>query len=122
MRTYNKYRYPFHNDPCNLLFMRKSYLTQGRFEILQLKIEFGRWSNKEENEIGMCLVCNEGQIENEKQFYFSCTYYTTERMKFAIEYKNTISGFINMINDEKLKLLMSKEQVQEFSQYLYKVY
>ncbi len=48
---------------------RRSYLAQVRSGILPTQIEVGRLANKNIEE-RLCLVCNEGLVEDEQHFIF----------------------------------------------------
>ncbi len=51
----------------------RSYLAQLRNGILPLQLEVGRWINKAVEE-GLCLICNNGTVEDEEHFLFHCNF------------------------------------------------
>ncbi len=57
---------------------RRPYPAQFRSGILPLQVEVGRLPNKNVEEI-LCLVCNEGIVEDELHFIFHCNYYNSKR-------------------------------------------
>ncbi len=57
---------------------KRSHLAQLRSSIIPLQIEIGTWANKNVEEI-LCLVCNEGLVEDEQHFIFYCNYYNPKR-------------------------------------------
>ncbi len=63
---------------CNMPKYDRSLISQLRLGILPLRIETGRFSNLDEEE-RTCLVCNSGEVENEKHFLFDCDFYLSER-------------------------------------------
>ncbi len=83
LRTYVKFKKRFEVEPYILSFMnhKRSYLAQFRSGILPLQIEVGRWANKNVEE-RLCLVCNEGLVEDEQHFIFHCYYYNPKRCHF----------------------------------------
>ncbi len=81
LRTYVKFKKYFEVEPYILLLMsskRRSYLAQFRSGIPQLQIEVTKWANKNVEE-RLCLVCNEGLVEDEQHFIFHCNYYNPKR-------------------------------------------
>ncbi len=81
LRTYVKFKKYFEVEPYILLLMsckRRSYLAQFISGILQLQNDIGWWANKNAEE-RLCLVCNEGLVEDEQHFIFHCNYYNPKR-------------------------------------------
>ncbi len=59
----------------------RSYLAQLRNVILSLQLEVGRWMNKAIEE-RLCLICNNGTVEDEEHFLFHCNFYYGECKDF----------------------------------------
>jgi hypothetical protein len=87
---------------------KRSYLAQFRSDILPLQIEVGRWANKYVEE-RLCLTCNGGLVEDEKHFIFLCNYYNSKRCECFAHMTNSVPNFKNLSEDEKIKMLCSKE-------------
>ncbi len=71
---------------------RRSYLAQLRNGILPLQLEVGRWVNKGVEE-RLCLICNNGTVEDEEHFLFHCNFYYSEHQDFYNYMKNNIPNF-----------------------------
>ncbi len=99
----------------------RSYLAQLRNGILPVQLEVGRWINKAIEE-RLCLICNNGTVEDEEHFLFHCNFYYCERRDFYNYMKNNIPNFNNFSIEQKLQTVMTKEYVQIFSKYLWKIY
>ncbi len=72
LRTYIKFKNVFEGEPYVLSFMsrqHRSYLAQLRNGILPLQLVVGRWINKAVEEL-LCLICNNGTVEDEEHFLF----------------------------------------------------
>ncbi len=124
LRTYIKFKNVFEVEPYVLSFMsrqRRSYLAQIRNGILPLQLEVGRWINKSIEE-RLCLICYNGTVEDEEHFLFHCNLYYGERQDFYNYMKNNIPDFNNLSIEQKLQTVMTKEYVQIFSKYLWKIY
>ncbi len=86
---------------CNMPKYDRSLISQLRLGILPLRIETGRFSNLDEEE-RTCLVCNSGEIENEKHFLFECDFYLSERNRL----ENDIEcNFANLDLKDKFKTI-----------------
>ncbi len=55
----------------------RSYLAQFRNGILPLQLEVGRSTNKAV-EVWLCLICNNGTVEDEEHFLFHSNFYYGE--------------------------------------------
>ncbi len=124
LRTYIKFKEHFEVEPYNLSFMshkRRSYLAQFRSGIQPLDIEIGRWANKNIEE-RLCLLCNEGLVEDEQHFIFHCNYYNPKRCDLFAHMTKSLPNFMDLMEDEKLHMFMFKENVQEFSKYMCHIY
>ncbi len=93
------------SEPYVLSFMsrqRRSYLAQLRNGILPLRLEVGRWINKAVEE-RLCLICNNGTVEDEEHFVFHYNFYFSERKEFYNYMKNNIPNFNNLSIEQKLR-------------------
>ncbi len=98
LRTYIKFKHVFEVEPYVLSFMsrqRRSYLAQLRNGILPLQLEECRWINKAIEE-WLCLICNNGNVEDEEHFLFHCNFYYGERQDFYNYMNNNILNFNNL--------------------------
>ncbi len=124
LRTYITFKKVFEVEPYVLSFMsrqRRSYLAQLRNGILPLQLEVGRWINKA-IEVGLCLICNNGTVEDEEHFLCHCNFYYDKHQDFYNYMKNNIPNFNNLSIEQKLQTVMTKEYVQIFSKYSCKIY
>ncbi len=62
---------------------RRSYLAQLRNGILSLQLEVSRWINKAVEE-RLCLICNNGTVEDEEHFLFHLLSITVSAKIFII--------------------------------------
>ncbi len=85
----------------------RSYLAQLRSGILPLQLEVGRWINKAVEE-QLCLICNNGIVEDEEHFLFHCNFYYGECQDFYNYMKNNIPNFNNLSIEQKLQTVMTK--------------
>ncbi len=110
LRTYIKFKKVFEVEPYVLSFMnrqRRSHLSQLRNGILPLQLEVGRWINKAIEE-RLCLICNNGTVEDEEHFLFHCNFYYGECQYFYNYMKNNIQNFNNLSIEQKLQTVMTK--------------
>ncbi len=107
LRTYIKFKKVFDVEPYVLSFMSRqlrSYLDQLRNTILPLQLEVGRWINKAIEE-QLCLICNNGTVENDKHFLFHCNFYYSECQDLYNYMKNNIPNFNNLSMNRSCKQL-----------------
>ncbi len=86
LRTDLKFKKVFEVEPYVLSFMSRqyiSYLAQLRNVILPLQQEVGRWTNKAVKE-RLCLICNNGTVEDEEHFLFIVISITVSAKIFII--------------------------------------
>ncbi len=124
LRIYVKFKKRFEVEPYILSFMNhkiRSYLAQFRSGILPLQIEVGRWANKNVEE-RLCLVCNEGLVEDELHFIFHYNYYNSKRCDFSVHITKSVPNFMDLTEDAKLHIFMFKENVKEFNNYMCNIY
>ncbi len=81
----------------------------------------GRWANKNVEE-RLCLVCNEGLVEDEQHFIFHCNNYNPKRCDFLAHMTKSVPNFMDLTEDAKLHVFMFKGNVQEFSKYMCNIY
>ncbi len=70
----------------------------------------------------LCLICNNGTVEDEEHFLFHCNFYYAEHQDFYNYMKNNIPNFNNLSIEQTLQTVMTKDYVQIFSKYLWKIY
>jgi len=98
---------------------QRSILAQLRSGILPLQVEIGRYSNMPlENR--KCLLCNNGEIEDEYHFLFNCSFYTNERELFVrnINFNN----YEGLPYADKMKYLFSEDCIKIFAKYVQKCF
>ncbi len=78
------------------------YLAQLINGILPLQLEVVRRINKAVEE-GICLICNNGTVEDEEHFVFHYNFYFSERKEFYNYMKNNIPNFNNLSIEQKLR-------------------
>ncbi len=86
LRTYIKFKKIFEVEPYVLSFMsrqRRSYLAQLRNGILPLQLQGGKWTKKAVEE-RLCLICNNGTVEDEEHFLFIVISITVSAKIFII--------------------------------------
>ncbi len=116
LRTYIKFKNVF--EVLSLKSRQhRSYLAQLRNGILPLQLVVGRWINKAVEE-RLCLICNNGTVENEEHFLFHCNSYYGECQAFYNHMKNNISNFNNLSMEQKLETVITKNM----SRYLVSIY
>ncbi len=97
LRTHIKFKNVFELEPYVLSLLsrqRRSYLAQLRNDILPLHLKVGRWINKAVEE-RLCLICNNGTVEDEEHFLFHCNFYYGEHQDFYNYMRNNIPNFNN---------------------------
>ena len=104
LRTYRTFKNDMCTAPhlsCNLPKYERSLISQLRLGVLPLCIETGRFVGLNEQD-RTCMLCNNGQIENEAHFLFGCEMYN--------DYRNDLetsigSSFDNLNLTEKFELV-----------------
>ncbi len=99
----------------------RSNLAQLRNGILPKQLKVYIWINKAVEE-RLCLICNDGTLEDEEHFLFHCNFYYGEHQDFCNYMKNNIPNLNNLSIEQKLQTVMTKEYVQIFSKYSWKIY
>lgn len=124
LRTYVNFKNEYSVEPYVQNIMNKKYrsvLAKLRCGILPLAIETGRWKSTPLEE-RVCVLCNDGSVEDEHHFAFLCNFYNAERMVFLREMEYLFPMFNEYNTNEKWKILMSKEVVSKFAKYLYNIF
>ncbi len=98
----------------------KSLLSQYRYGILPLEIETGRYKNVE-REHRLCLLCNEGVIEDQIHFTFQCPRYNHIRDEFSNTCNNRIAGWNDMNDIDKISTLF-EDQPRLFGKFIKKCF
>ncbi len=88
----------------------RSYLAQYRCRILPLEMETSKCQNKPVEE-RICKVCENGEVENEFHFIFSCTLYNNIRATFLQNIGNIIPNITELNEVCQIKTFMSKNFV-----------
>ena len=122
LRTYKHFKDEFGTE-CYVYKIhdrsQRSILAQLRSGILPLQIEIGRFSNTPvENR--RCLMCENNQIEDEFHFLFHCEFYVEERHDF--EFNLNIPDYQSLVDEDRMKYLMSEEYINNFAKYVQKCF
>ena len=106
LRTYVKFKENIYTESYvkNCVHRRRrSLLAQFRLGILPLHIETGRFRGKSLEE-RVCLLCGNGDIENEIHFVCSCSIYNNLRRELYSKLTN--DGFVTLSDEEKCIFLV----------------
>ena len=77
LRTYRTFKEQYCAEPYIIKYLSphlRSCLAQFRAGILPIEIELGRFRNKRPGE-RLCILCNNGEIEDEIHFLLRCEHY-----------------------------------------------
>ena len=121
LRNYKLFKNNYEVEPYVLCFLnreKRSLVAQLRSGILPLQVEVGRWQGIPIEE-RICPVCNLNQVEDECHFLFECNNYYMERMSL---YTKLPDDFENLSVSNKLNILMSRQSIHLFSEYLVNLY
>jgi hypothetical protein len=125
LRTYKVFKNQYEAEPYVISFMNRSTrscIAQLRCGILPLLIETGRWVGIE-YESRICKICNSNsEVENEYHFLFHCNFYNDQRNNFSERVVHVFPGFINLSDNEKIRLCMSKLLINIFSNYVHCIF
>jgi len=99
----------------------RSTLAKLRCGILPLEIETGRWSSTDLDK-RLCKMCDQGVLEDEAHFMFTCSKYNTERQAFLTEILDVNPNFEYLDIENKWKTLMSPQNVPRTAKYVWVIY
>ena len=108
LRTYITFKTEYNTEDYVKAYLPKqerSFLAQLRCGVLPLRIETGRFSGLKPEE-RVCLLCDSGEIEDEKHFILTCDRYTNQRQ---ILFRHLNPSFYPMDSSEKLQYLLTQE-------------
>ena len=121
LQTYSLFKDAFVQEPylCKVQNRQhRSVLAQLRCGILPLKIETGRYQNIPK-ELRLCTLCEENVIENEIHFLLYCSKYDNIRTTFYNAVNSISTGFQNLDDIEKLRVIMTPEIVCCTAEYIW---
>ena len=121
LRNYKLFKNNYEVEPYVLCFLnreKRSLVAQLRSGILPLQVEVGRWQGIPVEE-RICPVCNLNQVEDECHFLFECNNYDVERRSL---YTKLSDDFENLSMSNKFEVLMSRQSIHLFSEYLSYLY
>ncbi len=75
-----------------------------------IQIEVGRWTNKNVED-RLCLVCNEGLVEDYQHFIFHCNYYNSKRCDIFAHMSKSVPNFMDLTEMKSYIFLCSKPHV-----------
>jgi hypothetical protein len=122
LRTYRLYKTDNMEERYLRMFLPKqqrSYFSQFRFGIYQIRVETGRYK-REKIEDRQCCLCNIGEIEDEQHVLMVCDMYKSERGVLFNKILDVMPMFRYMDNKERFIVLM-KEFPRQVSLFLYKI-
>ena len=94
----------------------RSLVAQFRAGILPLEIELGRFRGKLIHE-RICVVCDNGAVEDETHLLFDCPFYTTLRIIFLNDVYQDNKDFFQLTIGAKMNYLMT-HQIKRFAIFL----
>lgn len=115
LRTYKLFKQHYGAEPyCIKSLPRRHRSALGKFRcgVAPLRIETGRYTGIPVN-LRHCVLCNDGNIEDEKHVLIECETYTNIRNVLITEAKNVINNFCNMSAFEKFTAIFSNEILTE---------
>jgi len=123
LRTYISFKHEYCVEPYVHILNKgyRSALAQLRCGILPLSVETGRF-NTIPIEFRLCVFCDINAIEDESHFLFHCHLYSDLRdilFSFVTEKE---PGFNNLLECDKLMILMREDCVRKTSEYVYKAF
>ena len=90
-----------------LSFMQRKLMSKFRLGLLRLRLETGRYIRpRMAPEDRVCLICNNGQVEDEIHFLLFCDKYDEIRRKL-FDYVHDNENFQGLGNIDKLQLLLN---------------
>ena len=90
-----------------LSFKQRKEMSKLRLGLLNLRIETARYIRpRVPPEQRLCLLCNNGDIEDETHFLLSCGIYDQAR-QILFDHIPDIDNFNTLNTDDKLKLLLN---------------
>ena len=122
LRTFLKFK-DFHSDSPHiykpLSFMQRKRISQFRLGTLNLRIETGRYVRPRlPPEERFCLICNNGDVEDEIHFLLNCQRYEQARQNLYTHIVD-INSFMELSNEEKLiKLLNDASLVKQTAKFI----
>jgi hypothetical protein len=110
LRTYAKFKKDFNFEKYILIndFKKRQSFTKFRTSAHNLAIETGRYTRPvTEEENRLCIICNNGSIEDECHLIYECILYANERHEISTQFEE-FSSFNPCINTtENFELFMN---------------
>ena len=106
-----------------LTFMQRKTLSKFRLGMLQLRIETGRYARPRLPPEGrLCLICGNGEVEDESHFLLSCTTYNQNRQTLFSHIPN-LDYFQTLGSSDKLKFLVNEPaMVKQIAKFIVKAF
>ena len=89
---------------------QRQALAKFRCGVAPIRVETGRFVNENIND-RLCILCNNGEIENEEHCIIRCNIYNDIRQQLYSEACTVDDNFINYNDEEKFIFLMSNYQM-----------
>jgi len=96
-------------------------LAKLRSGVLPLEIETGRWRGVPADE-RLCMLCNDGSVEDEYHFVLECDKYREKRIAFVNMIVNTFPDFNDVSPSEKWTILMCEAIVNHTARFVSEIY
>ena len=101
---------------ANLPHNERSLIARLLCGILPLEVEKGRFKkNRKEKDVRYCRTCNTTKVEDEIHMIFHCEALLTTRESKLDPLLGKESGVKDYEDHDKLKWLLSKDHIKEFS-------
>ena len=98
--------------------MQRKFLVKLRLGVLTLQIETGRFQRPRlPAEVRLCVICNNGEVEDEAHFLLRCAAYRRQRLILLDKLADT-KAFLLLSDKEKLSVLLNGEFVKSTAQFI----
>ena len=104
----------------NINASERSLLSQLRMGILPIRLETGRFNNLKIDD-RVCMICNNGEIEDEIHFLFSCNKYEDIRAKFISDICRK-NPELNNIDKVELLSICFRQHTRQLAKYVYNIF
>ena len=94
----------------NMKRSQRALIAKLRLGILPIRVETGRY-NSIKREERLCLVCNNGDVEDEQHDMFYCKVHSEIRLCLLDKARETEPNFINFNDVEKLHFLSTNKNI-----------
>ena len=113
LRTYRQFKTEFKVEPYVMEIMSvamRDSMAKFRSGTAPIHLETGRYMNIREAD-RLCLICNQGTIENELHTLTECAAFTDIRNHAISSFNDITPGFLTQTNQEQLLSILSDERL-----------